>query len=105
MGRFRRNNLLASSLGIFSANSDLCRQLELADIDDYQAQQQEEQTQALVEQLLLAESEGRKLGEIRSTGVCQYIIPSQPSHGIHSIGIDVVRYFSIKRKTAFICVV
>ncbi|WP_159888747.1 IS21-like element helper ATPase IstB [Paenibacillus puerhi] len=39
---------------------DLCRQLRLAHIVDYVAQQQDEQTRALVEQLLLAEREGRR---------------------------------------------
>lgn len=40
--------------------ADLCRQLRLAHVVDYVAQQQNEQTQVLVEQLLLAEREGRR---------------------------------------------
>ncbi|WP_338555580.1 IS21-like element helper ATPase IstB [Paenibacillus sp. KS-LC4] len=40
--------------------ADLCRQLRLAHVVDYVAQQQDEQTQVLVEQLLLAEREGRR---------------------------------------------
>jgi hypothetical protein len=40
--------------------ADLCRQLRLAHVVDYVAQQQDEQTQVLMEQLLLAEREGRR---------------------------------------------
>ena len=40
--------------------ADLCRQLRLAHVVDYVAQQKDEQTQVLVEQLLVAEREGRR---------------------------------------------
>jgi DNA replication protein DnaC len=40
--------------------AELCKQLRLAHIVDYVAQQQDEQTRALVEQLLLVECEGRR---------------------------------------------
>lgn len=40
--------------------AELCRQLRLAHVVEYVAQQQDEQTQELVEQLLLAEREGRR---------------------------------------------
>lgn len=40
--------------------AELCRQLRLAHVVDYVAQQQDEQTYALVERLLVAEREGRR---------------------------------------------
>lgn len=46
---------------------DLCRQLRLAHVVEYVAQQQDERTHELVEQLMLAEREGRrraKLGKL-----------------------------------------
>ncbi|MFC3788065.1 hypothetical protein ACFOQM_04565 [Paenibacillus sp. GCM10012307] len=40
--------------------AELCRQLRLAHVVEYVAQQQDEQTRELVERLLLAEREGRR---------------------------------------------
>ncbi|SFF45333.1 hypothetical protein SAMN04487969_14139 [Paenibacillus algorifonticola] len=47
--------------------TELCRQLRLAHVVEYVAQQQDEQMNELVERLLVAEKEGRRRAKLGSS--------------------------------------